>query len=273
MVLYFIQQYQLTGRFPKNILDNNVRTDYRKIEQLAGQFEDKETIANIIKGNEISTILVERFPLKEMYVNKENFVSLLFYMGMLTIKGERRNKVLLGIPNYVIRMIYWEYFLELVRTGTDIRKNELEKAMIAMQINGNISLFKDFLQDILKQLSNRDLMNFDEKYCKAVMMTLINLDGLYFLQSEQETDEGYVDLLLTKNLRYAKDIKYEWCIELKYIKESGRNQLETVNEKAKEQLTRYAESDFVQSKWGGDSLKKAVIIFIGKSEIVAELLD
>lgn len=42
-----------------------------------------------------------------MYENKENFVSLLFYMGMLTIKEEFLGNITLKVPNIAVKGIYY----------------------------------------------------------------------------------------------------------------------------------------------------------------------
>ena len=59
---------------------------------------------------ETSTILVDRFNIQTMYSEKENFKSLLFYLGMLTIKEQGPLGTVLKIPNYVIKTIYWEQY-------------------------------------------------------------------------------------------------------------------------------------------------------------------
>jgi len=273
MVLFFINEYQMNNSFPDNLIDNNVRTDYRKIRQIAFQFEDKETVKNIIRGKELNSILVERFPLAEMFKEKENFVSLLFYLGMLTIKGSSRNKITFGIPNYVVQIIYWEYFLSFIRESFNLNVQELEDCLVAMQNHGNPAPFGNYLEKIFQKLSNRDLMNFDEKYLKAVMMSMISFDGLYYLQNEQETENGYIDILLTKNIRYADEIRYEWALELKYLKTSEKKHLTEVIATATKQLKNYASSEFVQSKWGGGNLKKAVFVLIGKDKVVTQIVE
>ena len=110
MVLYFLDSLIKNSKYPKSMLDLNIKTDYKKLENLAFNFKDEETIESIITNEEIDVNLVERFNLEYMYENKENFISLLFYMGMLTIKESFLGNITLKVPNVAMKEIYWEYF-------------------------------------------------------------------------------------------------------------------------------------------------------------------
>jgi hypothetical protein len=121
MVLYFLTALQENKQYPRNILDHNAKTDYRKLQELAFNFRDEETIDLLISRENIVTELVERFTLKEMYLRKENFISLSYYLGMLTIKGVKKNRYILSIPNYVVKTIYWEYFLDQLEKRHKLR--------------------------------------------------------------------------------------------------------------------------------------------------------
>lgn len=88
MTMYFLDEYLLYNEYPKQMIDNNVKTDYGKVNQLAYNFNDKEAINEIMSTGKTSTILVDRFNIQTMYSEKENFKSLLFYLGMLTTKEQ-----------------------------------------------------------------------------------------------------------------------------------------------------------------------------------------
>lgn len=108
MTMYFLNQFSLYNRYPREMIDNNVKTDYGKVNQLAYNFNDRAALEEIMTKGETSTMLVDRFNIHTMYSVKENFKSLLFYLGMLTIKGQGPLGTELVIPNYVINTIYWE---------------------------------------------------------------------------------------------------------------------------------------------------------------------
>ena len=125
MALYFLKNLIRKGKYPKIMIDDNVKTDYSKIKQIALNFKEDTAIGDIISGEKVTTKLVSRFNLENMYADKENFKSLLYYLGMLTIKQPYMNGVELTIPNYVIKTVYWEYMFQNLRKN--IEQNPLEK--------------------------------------------------------------------------------------------------------------------------------------------------
>ena len=267
MFLYFLHHYQKEKEYPDQILDNNAKTDFRKIKSLAFNFKDEKTIEELLEEENIETELSDRFQLEEMYKNTDNFKSLLFFLGMLTIKGlNKQGKLVLSIPNYVSKKIYWEYFESILRQTANIETNEARNTVVELRYSGKIRPFVDYVQNILKKHSNRDLQKFDEKYIKAVMFTLMDIDGFYLLQSEPELRNGYADILLTRSKQWAEYIKYEWLIELKYVKESERSQLDNIRQKGKNQLEKYAQSEDIKKRFEKNSFKKALVCFVGKAE-------
>ena len=107
MVLYFVYFYTKDGgRFPKNMLDSNIRTDYSKLRMLIrkdrGFEHDASIIQHIVETGGITAELKEHFP-SEGITDPDNFVSLLYYFGMLTISGTRRGKIVFRIPNQTVR--------------------------------------------------------------------------------------------------------------------------------------------------------------------------
>lgn len=90
----------------------------------------------------------------------------------------------------------------------------------------------------------------DEKNIKMILLTLLGVDSTYFIKSEDENNKGYVDIMIKRKIQFKDITKFQWIIELKYIKESDKNTLE----KVKEEL-------------GTDNLKKALVIVVGKKDI------
>jgi len=68
-------------------------------------------LRNYAEKGEIISTLETTFP-AESLTNPNMFVSLLFYYGMLTIKGVRGGLLTLGIPNNNVRKQYYDYLLE-----------------------------------------------------------------------------------------------------------------------------------------------------------------
>lgn len=267
MSMYFLNNYASYNRYPKEMIDNNVKTDYGKVNQLAYNFNDKEALEEIMTTGETSTMLVDRFNIHTMYRVKENFKSLLFYLGMLTIKEQGPLGTVLKIPNHVIKTIYWEQYFHKINEDYDIQVRDVRIAVNEMRMNGNIEPFIEFLKRILEDLSNRDLIQMDEKHIKMMMLTLLGVDSTYFVQSEVENNRGYVDILLKKKIQFKDITKFQYLIELKYIKESERNTLEKVKEEGLKQIKTYEESNFINEGFEGDDLKKVLVIVVGKKDI------
>jgi hypothetical protein len=140
-------------------------------------------------------------------------------------------------------------------------------AVTEMRIHGNIEPLIELLKGILGDLSNRDLINMDEKNVKMMLLTLLGVDSTYFIESEDENNKGYVDIMLKRKIQFKDITKFQWIIELKYIKENERNTLQKVKEDGLKQLKGYENSKMVQEELGVDDLKKVLIIVVGKKDI------
>lgn len=195
-------------------------------------------------------------------------------MGMLTIKESMFMEYTLCIPNYVIKSIYWEYLIEKFnkKNEIDIRTKELMSSIKSMAIEGDIILLDKYLQSFINSLSNRDLIAFDEKHLKMVLTALLSMSGVYIVNSEYEVDNGYIDIFLSKNKAYSDSIKYEWIIELKYLKESNKNELEDTITLATNQIIGYSNSQKIQDGYQANRIKRLIIILVGKKEVYTKLV-
>ena len=113
MVLYFVDNYiRRKGRVPAKMLDVNIRTDYNKLRMLIrkdrGFEHNASIIQHIVETGTITADLKDHFP-SETIADPDNFVSLLYYFGMLSIAGQRRGKVEFRIPNQVVREQMYGY--------------------------------------------------------------------------------------------------------------------------------------------------------------------
>jgi len=267
MIMYFLNRYLAYNRYPEEMIDNNVKTDYGKVNQLAYNFKDTEALDEIMSTGETSTILVDRFNIQTMYGEKENFKSLLFYLGMLTIKEVGPLGTVLRIPNYVTKTIYWNRYFQKINEDYNIEIKKIRIAVNEMRMFGNIEPLIEMVKGILQDLSNRDIIQMDEKNVKMMFLTLLGVDSTYFIKSEDENNNGYVDLMLKRKIQHKDITKFQWMIELKYIKESDRNTLEKVKEQGLKQLHLYGESKLVQDELEEEGLKKVLIIVVGKKDI------
>ncbi len=107
---------------------------------------------------------------------------------------------------------------------------EMAKSIWQMGFDGEIEPFLAYIsENVLNKLSNRDLINFDEKYIKVILFSYLVTSNLYRPVSEPEVENGYIDIYLERDIRLP-EVKYEWIIELKYLKKSERDKLAEVKE-------------------------------------------
>ena len=264
MVLYFFNQWQMTGFYPEDLIDENVKTDYGRLNRLVSNEENRWVLEEIILNEGIVADLVTKFSFDRMY-DDEYFVSLLFYMGLLTIDRRERMRLFLKIPNYVVKTIFWEYIEKSLESRFEIRlsTNELRKSIENLAYDGQIKPYIDYIsENVLKRLSNRDLQNFDEKYIKVILFSYLVDSKAYKPVSEREVEKGYIDIYLEKDLRMP-DVEYEWIIELKYLKKSDRDKLDEVKAEGLKQLEDYARSKSFEDR---EKVKKVLLVFVGKEE-------
>ena len=97
------------------MIDPNTKTDYNKMKKLLQldklDGDRKGVIRTIAETGQIVVPLTETFSAYRL-TDPQIFTSLLFYYGMLTIKGTRGDKMILGIPNNNVRKLYNDCLLE-----------------------------------------------------------------------------------------------------------------------------------------------------------------
>jgi hypothetical protein len=267
MVLYYLTEYEARGYPPSNLIDVNVASDYRKIGNLFRLFEfeeGKEIINKLMEKDVVNGNLTVQFNLEREF-ERDDFISLLLYMGFITVEGNVGDEQKFRIPNYVIKDLYYRYMYEILEQefGLQMKVSELRNAFreIAYEgkIDGLVRMVEEFLQ---KVLSNRDLRGFGESHLKVHILTLLHLSRLYYIHSELEAERGYLDIFLRE--RPPFEIDYEWVLELKYVrKEELERELEQVKLEGEEQLRRYMEKVRPQARY---PLKGALMIFTGAGE-------
>ena len=225
MVLYFVKQFNLRDcAYPTHMLDENIASDYGKILAMF-KIGDRDTNYEVLDAliNEGFVIAKQRrkFDFDKGF-DRDDFVSLLYYMGFIAFDGNELTHQRFVIPNYVIKVLYFEYFkVEIERKNQIMISNRtIEKAVIALALHDDIQPLRLEAERVLQALSNRDFLRFDEKHIKMLIVTLLYQSEAYFIQSEPEVNQKYPDILLLERSPYA--IKHEHLIELKFCKQAER---------------------------------------------------
>ncbi|MDR3013535.1 MAG: ATP-binding protein [Chitinispirillales bacterium] len=268
MILFLFNQISRSGEQPEHIVDTNLKTDYARLRRLAENKNNREILFNIVKDGGVFGNIVEKFSLDELS-NENYFVSLLFYLGMLTNGGVKRGINWLKIPNYSIKTLYWSYAVAHVQDldNTAMSTRKLSDVISQMAYDGDIKPYLDFFtENFLKRLSNRDLINFDEKYIKVMLLSTLFMSSFYLPVSEDEVTEGYTDIYLQRH-PVKPDIKYEYVFEVKYVKtDAAAAEVEAKSAEARAQIEKYKKDTRFVNR---DDVKFVVIVFKGKGDIEA----
>ena len=251
MTLYFLKKYVSRNEVPDELVDTNILSDYGKIEAFMDLCQDMNQIdilEKIVAGEPVESELTEKFNAEIAFGEKE-LISLLYYLGYLTIRENEFGILKFGSPNDVIRKIYSEYFLEYIKRKAGI-KEELKIGDMTKEIllEGKIDKAIEILGQYLKGLSNRDYTRFDEKYIKVIFYTICRMLGAVYVKSELEIEGKYSDILLIPREKIEE--RYGVLIEFKYIKQEDYDKkpelLKEKQKEAKEQLKKYKKTEEIK---------------------------
>ena len=276
MVLYFVDNYiRNRGYMPRNMVEENIRVDYNKLRMLIRK--DKEfahgasTIQTLVQQGYITGELKTGFP-AETIAEPDNFISLLFYFGMLTISGTKRGKTLLTIPNQVVREQLYSYLLDTYNEA-DLRFDNWEKGKLAsaMAYRGDWKAYFDYIAECLHRYSSQRDKQKGEAYVHGFTLAMTAQNRFYRPISEQENQEGYADIFMFPLLDIYKDMLHSYIIELKYAKgKDSDEKVEQLRQEAITQANRYAASETVQKAIGTTTLHKIIVVYQGMKMVVCE---
>ena len=136
MTLYFLSRYIEQKEIPQDLVDTNIISDYSKIEAFMDLCQNMNKIGileKIVAGEAVESELTEKFNAEIEFGEKE-LISLLYYLGYLTIVDRGYSKSKFKIPNDVIRKIYSEYFLTYISKKAQIRTDDIDTEEINREI-------------------------------------------------------------------------------------------------------------------------------------------
>ena len=248
MCLYFLNNYLALERIPEQLIDMNIASDYTKLGKMLSLCKGEErekVIEKTVSGEGIVSDIRQKFN-PAMDFTEMDLISMLYYLGYLTIAGEEFEKPKLKVPNKVMKEIYSEYFLEILKEETDlqIRESDYNEMLREIALEGKIDKIIEMLGKYLKNLSNRDFIKFDEKYIKIIFYCIAMNLKIFRLKSEMEVQKKYPDILLI-----PKDVSKGYkgvMIEFKYLKKEEAGKLKEKQEEAKKQIKEYGEFEEIR---------------------------
>jgi hypothetical protein len=270
MVLYFVMNFIGAQSLPDDLHDPNVRIDYRKLrhlllidQRLNGNFSQLQSI--IESGETVSHIAVS-FPLEQLQA-RENFLSLLYYFGLLSFAGVREGEPLLRIPNRTVKDLLYSYIRDGLNDVDIFRLDlwQLSSLLQGMAYRGEWERLFDFLtQEIEKQTSIRDYLN-GEKVIQGFLLAYLNVTHFFLIWPEHEMGGSFVDLYLQPFLARYPDMRYGYLIELKYMARSeySAERLQAKIDEAASQLKRYLHDERVERVAAQVTIKPLILVYNG----------
>ena len=288
LVLSFFNYLWQTHQFPDNMIDANLRTDYAKIRHLVtvnrrlnGNFH---VLENLLAGGSLEEPLIESFQAHEL-TKKENFTSLLYWLGITTITGQKFGKTKFGIPNETLK----ELAAKMIPAAysdvhkIDERVFDINDGLCDFAEKGEWKGFIDILSGIVKEnFAVRDAVEGEKVVQSTLVALLTAARGPYYIKHEREAGGGFYDLALAPQLDRWPDIAHAALIEMKYVKARDpaptSEQLADIKAKAIDQLDRYSSDPILIAKWhltgttdvSSVTLHRLVLVFHGGDCVLAE---
>lgn len=270
MGLFFIREYiKKNGKIPENMVDSNISSDYNKMTKLIRfekQFGEKTSLIQRINndGYIYGTIKPE-FALNDLD-RYENLVSLMFYMGLLSVGAHQAGRTKLIIPNSTVRQQYFRYMQRNYDTFVSWKTDDniMSDLGYSLAWKGEHEKFFRYIASCMKDATkNNDFNKYGEAFVKGFFLCQFGVNLNYFTPfTEQELDHGYSDLYLKPRI----GTPHGYIIELKYCKHSSTPaEVKALLEQARVQLPNYINAKHLttEAKDGNWTLHPIILVFKG----------
>ena len=263
MVCYYLSNLVGVGQRPEELIDPNTMTDYGKLKRLIkiDKTEGKriEIIHDIAEKGFIKARLVSHFPAEKM-MEFGNFVSLLYYYGMLTIGGVVGDRLKLIIPNNNVRLQYYQYLLDEYSSIHSIDISDLDDAFDEAALEGDWQPLISFICKAYHDTTAVRQLIEGERNLQGFMNAYLTLTNYYLVAPEMEFSHGYCDFFLLPNYAVYPMVRHSYILELKYLKADATDaEADRQWSEAREQIKTYAADKKLQSMLHGTQLHPIVV--------------
>ena len=289
MVLYHLKSLVFSGKPPKNMVDRNIATDYDKLQMIAdiqhAQFrarfgsdaDDTGIVEDVLPLTEqlaatgqISFDLVDSFPADKI-ADEENFRSLFYYYGILSMGGREKGTTVFKIPNACVERQLFGYLRDAYHVGRRPSWLAWSKLASAMAYDGEWRPFLERLASDLKATQPVRGGIDREIRIQGYMQCEFGHINFYLARPEMELNRGFCDFALFPERTYFGDVGHSYLVELKISKaDAPDSELAAKYAEAIEQLAKYRADPFVPSLARGTVLHQIVYQFKGDDPIRIE---
>ena len=263
MVCYYLSNLVGLGNSPKELIDPNTMTDYGKLKRLIeiDQLEGDRlnVIHDIAEHGFIYGQIVSHFPAERM-MEFGNFVSLLYYYGMLTIGGVEGELLKLTIPNNNVRLQYYHYLLDEYQSISRVNTTELSLCFSRAALHGDWQPLISFICKAYHDTTAVRQLIEGERNLQGFMNAYLTLTNYYLIAPEMEFSHGYCDFFLLPNYAVYPMVRHSYILELKYLKADATDaEADRQWSEAQEQIKTYAADKKLQSMLHGTQLHPIVV--------------
>ena len=278
MVLYYLRNQVLYGHAPREMVDKNIRTDYKKLKMLAdidrGNRRENRmgVIEEIAATGSVLVNLRTSFP-AEYVTDDNNFRSLMYYYGLLTMHKSVGQLIEMVIPNHCVREQYWSFMRDYFERSVPMDIIAFQNEMVLMTYEGNWQPLIRRIAEAYKENSPIRGSIRGEHNLQGFFKAYLALNSLYLVEPEIELNYGYSDfLMLPDKARYA-DIAHSYIMELKYVHSTASDaEVEGKSREADGQLKKYGADKVVGRLCAGTRLHLLKVVFRGAEMAVCEEL-
>ena len=276
MVLYYLRYQVNRGCPPKEMVDKNIRTDYKKLKMLAdidkgNQRENRmSVIEEIAATGSIVMNLKTSFP-AEYVTDDNNFRSLLYYYGLLTMGASYGSMIKMVIPNNCVKEQYWSFMRDYFNRNFKIDSIPLELEMTRMALEGEWEPFINRIAEAYRENSSVRDSILGEHNLQGFFKAYLALNSLYLVEPEIELNYGFGDFLMLPDKERYPDIAHSYILELKYLKPTATDaEVEAKSKEADGQLLKYSKDKIVKRLCSGTQLHLLKTVFRGTNMMTCE---
>ena len=276
MVLYYLRHQIFYGRAPREMVDKNIRTDYKKLKMLAdidrgNQRENRmSVIEEIAATGTVTMTLKTSFP-AEYVTDDSNFRSLLYYYGLLTMDSEEWGQLKMVIPNNCVKEQYWSFMRDYFQRSMTMDLSALESCLFGLTKDGDWQTLIQYIASAYKANSSVRDSILGEHNLQGFFKAYLALNNLYLVEPEIELNYGSSDfLLLPDKVRYP-EIAHSYILELKYVPSTASDvQVAEKSQEADRQLVQYSQDKIVKRLCADTQLHLLKVVFRGSEMVVRE---
>lgn len=281
MTLYYLKSLVTKGEPPKNMVDANIKTDYDKLKTIsdlqrtAFKMDPVEALPmteQAVTSGGVQFPLVESFP-AEAVIKPENFRSLFFYYGLLSMAGRKMGETVFSVPNACVEKQIYGYLRD--------RYFPPAKSFLdwdeAAQLFAYEGRWREFFELVAK--------NFEETTpIRGGISGEVRLQGYFQCEMahlpqfitcpELEMSHGNCDFFLFPERTYYGDVPHSYIVEFKHLKKGARKtEADAQRKEGVAQLKAYAKDKKVPALAKGTTLHLLLVQYRGPRMIRCEQIS